>query len=85
MALPKHVWSQIKNLTKDDVIKALLRDGWNKDPASRNATIAFIKPGSARIVIHYHPHQSCGPGLLKALLQDIGWTEEDLRRLKLIK
>jgi predicted RNA binding protein YcfA (HicA-like mRNA interferase family) len=87
MALPQHVWKQIKNLTKDDLIAALLRDGWKKDPASRNATISYIKEGTPnkRVVIHYHPGQTCGPGLLKALLADIGWNEKDLRRLKLIK
>ena len=89
MALPKHVWSQIKNLTKDEIIGALLRDGWKKDPASHDATIAYLKPkhptGNHRLVIHYHPGQTCGPGLIKGLMADLGWTEEDLRRLKLIK
>jgi uncharacterized protein YjiS (DUF1127 family) len=26
-----------------------------------------------------------GPGMLKALLSHIGWTEDDLRRLELVK
>ncbi|OGF53805.1 MAG: hypothetical protein A2Z21_01010 [Candidatus Fraserbacteria bacterium RBG_16_55_9] len=29
--------------------------------------------------------ETFGPSLLKALLTDIGWTEDDLRRLRLIK
>ena len=89
MAFPPNVWNQVKNLTADDLIRALLRDGWQKDPSGRDATIAFIKPqadGSRRrIVIHYHPRKTYGAKLLTALIEDIGWQESDLRRLKLIK
>lgn len=87
MPYPKNVWSQLKNLTKQDVIDALLRDGWKKDSASRGGTIGYIKRGNSgnkRVVIHYHPGMTCGPGLIKALIADIGWTIEDLKRLKLI-
>ena len=38
-----------------------------------------------RVVIHYHPKKTYGPGLLKDLVRDIGWTDDDLIRLKLIK
>ena len=37
------------------------------------------------MVIHYHPRKTYGPKLLKALLADIGWSEADMRRIKLIK
>lgn len=87
MAYPKNVWSQIKNLTKEELVSAMLRDGWEKDPASKDATIAYIKRGTSsnqRVVIHYHPGAGCGPGLLKGLIEDIGWTVDDLKRLKLI-
>jgi len=89
MAFSKNVWNQVKNLTKDDFRDALIRDGWTRDPASRDATITYIKPipsgGDQRIVIHYHPGEICGPKIIKALIEDAGWTEADLRRLKLIK
>lgn len=94
MAFPPNVWNQIKNLTKDDIIEALIRDGYTKDPASKDATITYIKPlptpdktgtKNKRVVIHYHQGQNCGPKILKFLLADIGWTIEDLRRVKLIK
>lgn len=87
MAFPPNVWSQLKNLTADDLIKALHRDGWERDPASRGAILGFIQSGSPnkRVTIHYHPKKTYGPKLLKGLLADIGWTEADLRRLKLVK
>jgi predicted RNA binding protein YcfA (HicA-like mRNA interferase family) len=68
-------------------LAALKKDGWTADPASKGAIVAFIKYGerSRRVAIHYHPRKTYGPGLLKALLEDIGWTENHLRRLKLIK
>jgi hypothetical protein len=57
-------------------------------PASADATIAYIKqanPSNKRIVIHYHPGKTYGPGLHKGLISDIGWADNDLRRVKLIK
>jgi predicted RNA binding protein YcfA (HicA-like mRNA interferase family) len=87
MAFSQHIWNQLKSTTADELIAALKRDGYRQDPASADATIAFIKPaaGAKRIVIHYHPRKTYGPKLLKALLADIGWTEADMRRLKLVK
>lgn len=87
MAFPQHIWNQIKNLTADDLIGALTRDGWVRDPASKGAILGFIKHGPAnkRITIHYHPKKTYGAKLLTSLLDDIGWSESDLRRLQLIK
>lgn len=88
MAFPKHVWDQLKSITADELISALKRDGYVQDPASRDATIAFVKganPNRKRIVIHYHPRKTYRPKLLTALLDDIGWTDADMRRVKLIK
>ncbi len=88
MSFPKRVWDQIKNITAGELIAALERDGWERDSESRSgAPIAFLKPGgsSSRVVIHYHPRKTYGPNMLKALLRDIGWTAEDLIRLKLAK
>lgn len=38
-----------------------------------------------RVVLHVHPGKSFGPRLLRALLDDIGWSEDDLVRLRLIR
>ncbi|MGO9864894.1 MAG: type II toxin-antitoxin system HicA family toxin [Terriglobales bacterium] len=80
MAFPQHVWNQLKSITADELIAALKRDDYQQDPASSDATIAYIKAGnpSQRIVIHYHPRKTYGPKLLKALLADIAcgqWME----------
>jgi hypothetical protein len=94
MAFPPNIWNQLKNLTKDDIIDALKRDGYTKDPSSKDATITYIKPlpnpepngcKNKRIVIHYHNKQVCGPKLLAHLFADADWSTDDLKRLKLIK
>jgi predicted RNA binding protein YcfA (HicA-like mRNA interferase family) len=87
MAFRKQVWDQLKSLTADDLIAALKRDGYTQDPASKGAAIAYIKLGTPRkrVVIHYHPKKTYGAKFLQGLLDDIGWSEADLKRLKLVK
>jgi predicted RNA binding protein YcfA (HicA-like mRNA interferase family) len=82
---PSHVWSQLKNKTADDLVAALKRDGWERDICP-GAIHTYLHPVTRkRVGIHYHPKKTFGPKLLQDLLDDIGWTEGDLRRLKLIK
>lgn len=83
MQYPQHIWGQIKNTTADKLIRALKRDGWTKDE-TRGAILVYRRD-DRRVTIHYHPKKTYGPKLLRALLSDIGWNEEDLRRLKLIR
>ena len=86
MAFSGNVWNQLENLTADDLIAALEKDGWQRG-TGRSAIFAYCKRGTThkRITVHYHPRKTYGPKLLKNLLADIGWTDDDLRRLKLIK
>ena len=94
MAFDNSVWNQLKSVTCDDLIRALLKDGWT-DEEKRGATRGFFKevtngsPATTirrRVVIHYHPKKTYGKSLLTRLIEeDIGWTPKDLVRLKLIK
>lgn len=87
MAFSADAWKQLKNLTAVDLIRALERDGWERE-GKRGATLAFFKNSpecNRRVVIHYHPQKTYGPKLIQGLLADIGWTETDLKRLKLIR
>ena len=83
MAFRKRTWDQLKNITSKKLISALTLDGWVRD-ITRGATQAYYKEGR-RVVIHHHPKKTYGPKTLKAILSDIGWNEDDLRRLKLIR
>lgn len=83
MSFAPHIWNQLKNLTADDLISGLLKDGWIADKSV--GAVHPYRKGAARVTIHYHPQKTYGPKLLKQLLQDIGWTDDDLRRLKICK
>ena len=84
MKLPKNIWDQLKNKSADELISALLKDGWVRDE-TQGAQQVYRHPEGRRVSIHYHPGKTYGPHLLKALFDDIGWSEDDMRRLKLIK
>ena len=85
----------MKNTTAQNLMKALERDGWERErnkgkQGKRGAsTIAYRHPqrptGQNRIVLHPHPKKTMGANLLKGLIDATGWDEDDLRRVKLIK
>lgn len=80
-----NVWNQLKNITADELIAALKKDGWYQDE-SVGAVLVFIKENpKKRITIHYHPKKTYQAKLLKGLLEIIGWEEKRMRELKLIK
>ena len=83
MKYPKHIWDQLRNLTPEELICALEKDGAVLDTI-KGAMHVYRYPDGRRPTVHYHK-STYGPNLLKAPLQDIGWTEDDLRRLKLVK
>lgn len=86
MSWDPNVWAQIKNLTCDEIISGLEKDGWVRDARS-GAQLLYYHPATrARVTIHYHPKKTYqSPKLLKNIVAEIGWSENDLRRLKLIK
>jgi predicted RNA binding protein YcfA (HicA-like mRNA interferase family) len=82
----KVVWDQVKGLTASQFESALKRDGW-KLIDRPGAQHLLRHPDGRMITVHMHPSQKGGyqPKLLKGMLEQTGWTEEDLRRLKLIR
>lgn len=79
----KHVWSQIRAISVEKLMCAMRADGWEEE-RSRSATRPFYKNGK-RVVIHYHPKKTFGPKILKGILDSTGWSEDDLKRLKIVK
>ena len=88
MTYSKNTWNQLKNLTAGGLIRALEKDGWIRE-VKRGAIQAFRQENDGktvnRVTVHYHPKKTYGAKFLKGLLADIGWSEKDLKRLKLIK
>lgn len=84
MAFDRNVWDQLRAKPMKRYMKALLRDGWEREK-SKSARIPFSKPGHQPIMIHCHPNDAFSPGVLKEFLDKTGWDEDDLRRIGLIK
>lgn len=85
MKYSKNIWSQLKNKTADDLISALVKDGFVLDEKVR-AERVYRNPDGRRVSIHYHKgSKDYGRGLLNSLLEDTGWSESDMCKLKLIK
>ena len=86
MNYSKQIWDQLKSLTPKDLIGALQRDNW-ECVRTQGAIQTFRHPDRRIVAIHLHKSKKYGygPKLLKGLLANIGWSEKDLRRLKLIK
>ena len=84
MKFPTNIWNQLKNKTAKDFIRALEKDGWERD-ATIGAEQIFRHPDGKRVSIHFHPNKTYRPGLLKALIEDTGWSVEDMKRLGFIK
>jgi len=77
------IWNQLKNITAGELSKALKNDQWFERASGGSALV--YKKGSRWVSIHSHPSKTYGPSQLRDLFKDIGWTEPDLKRLKLIK
>ncbi len=85
MSYSANEWDQIKGLTAGELIKALLKDGFVLDEEVKTERI-YRHPDGRKVSIHYHSNnKTYGPGLIRALIEDAGWTVKDLRRLKLVK
>ena len=95
---PKVVWDQLRGLEIRSLERALRRDGWELQKAARQAkgrkakganTLTYRHPsrphGHNIVVLHPHPKKEFGPKLLKSLMEQIGWTPEELKSLGLIK
>ncbi len=85
-AYPPHVWDQVRNTTCKELIRALERDGFERDEVGTGAVLIYRHPlDGRRIDVHWKPGKTYGPKLLKSLLDDAGWTTpEALRRVGLI-
>ena len=85
MKYNKNAWAQLRNKSVDEIITALIKDGFFLDTVVRTERV-YRHPDGRKVNIHYHEGSTTyRSGLLKSLLEDIGWTEKDMIRLKLIK
>ncbi len=83
-------WAQLKGISKNELIRLLRRDpNWEEVHSSRGSRIVFrnrnLPLEYQYIAIHRHAGGFRNKSLLKALLAQIGWTADQLRKWKVIK
>jgi predicted RNA binding protein YcfA (HicA-like mRNA interferase family) len=72
-----------RGLSARALVKALHSDGFRL-VRTRGSHHMYRHPDGRRVVVAYHRLRDTFPvGMLKAMIADIGWSEEDLRRLGL--
>jgi len=79
-------YALLRNLTAREIISALVRDGFSFDRGSGSHQI-YYHPDGRRVSVTFHaPRQTFPPKTLKSMIEaEARWTEDDLKRLKLIR
>jgi predicted RNA binding protein YcfA (HicA-like mRNA interferase family) len=74
-----------RGITARDLIRALHADGFRLT-RMRGSHRIYRHADGRRVVVAYHRVSDAFPiGTLKAMIADIGWTNDDLRRLGLAR
>lgn len=84
----RHVWAQLKSKTSSELKKTLEKDGnWELIKTDGGRHFYEHQSRGNIVEIHVHPSNKKGYGenMLKGILENIGWSEDDMIRLKLIK
>lgn len=76
---------QTKKLTARELVKALKKEGFNCT-TKKGGHLIFRHPDNRRVTIAYHHSgDTFPPKTLNSIIKDSCWSEEDLKRLRLIK
>lgn len=84
---PGHLpYARLKTLTARRLVSALRRDGFTLDRQSGAHRHYVHRDGRRVTVSFHHPGQTFAPKTLKAMIElQALWSEDDLRRLGLLK
>ena len=79
-------YGQLRNLSARELISALVRDGFSFDRGDGSHQI-YYHPDRRRVTVTFHGGSSTFTRkTLKSMLErEARWTEDDLKRLKLIR
>jgi len=78
-------YSRLHNLTAPDIIRALRKDGFILDRQTGSHQLYYHSDGR-RVMVSVHSGSTFKLKTLKAMIElQAKWTEDDLRRLKLLK
>jgi predicted RNA binding protein YcfA (HicA-like mRNA interferase family) len=77
-------YGQLRNLTARELISALIRDGFSFDRGDGSHQIYCHRDRRRVTVIFHGGNSTFKRKTLKSMIDQTCWTEEDLKRLKLI-
>ena len=79
-------YSHLRSLTARELVSALARDGFNLDRQA-GAHQLYLHPDGRRVTVSFHrPGETFEIKTLRTMIEiQAHWTDEDLKRLKLIK
>jgi len=81
-------FSKLRKITAREWVRALERDGFELRRKRATSHRQYLHPiDKRRVTVTYHGHSRTFPiGTLKRMIEhDAQWTEDDLKRLKLLK
>lgn len=80
-------FSKLRSLTIRHLIIALKRDGFFVEKKRGRRQVLYRHPDGRRVPVHeHHSGQTIPIGTLKRIIEiEAQWTEEDLKRLKVLK
>jgi predicted RNA binding protein YcfA (HicA-like mRNA interferase family) len=76
---------KLKNITAREFVRALERDGFIFKRQKGSHKIYKHPESGNWVSVPYHPGGTFTKGILGGLIDDAGWTEDDLVRLKLMR
>ena len=79
---------KLKNVTTQSFIRALEKDGFvlkRKSGKGSHRLYQHPETGVKVRVPYHHAGEALRPGILHDLIKDVGWTGEDLIRLRLVR
>lgn len=79
-------YARLRNVSAREIISALISDGFSYDRGDGSHQI-YYHPDGRRVTVIFHGRSSTFTRkTLKSMIEtEARWTEEDLKRLKLIK
>jgi predicted RNA binding protein YcfA (HicA-like mRNA interferase family) len=77
-------YGQLRNITAREIISALVRDGFAFDRGSGSHQVYYHPDGRRVTVLFHRSGDTFRRKTLKSMIDQSRWTEDDLKRLKLI-
>jgi len=78
-------YSKLRALTARRLVSALNQYGFKLD-REKGSHRQYVHPEKGRVTVSFHhPGDTFPPKTLKRIIEDAGWTEDDLKKLGLIE